>query len=200
MLLIVEIVLLVFGLLAIVRGKLPSFLVGGGQYRIEGPGARLLGLLFILPLPIGFIGGLLLTSFLGEQGIGSAFLLEFFTILSVMTIGVIAVRFIRQPTTTADTDANAVEGMLTIEENIARKARSSLLMAALGILGFSAIVFGPWAFVRAGQVLRLIDEHNTGEHYRRMAVWARILAVIFFILGVVLPVTIFTLFLTGIVS
>ena len=60
MLIVLEILFFIFGLYAIVTTKLPAFLVGGGNYKIEGPNVRILGLLLALPLPVAFIGGLLL--------------------------------------------------------------------------------------------------------------------------------------------
>jgi hypothetical protein len=43
MLLIVEIAMLVGGIYTIVSAKVPSILVGGGKYQVEGTAARLLG-------------------------------------------------------------------------------------------------------------------------------------------------------------
>jgi hypothetical protein len=56
-----------------------------------------------------------------------------------------------------------------------------LIYALLG-LGFAGMILYPLAFTRAGQALRLIEEHKVGERYRNTAKLARILAAVILLL------------------
>ena len=64
--LIFGILLLVCGLWAIVTGKLPA-IVFGKKYQLEGPWARLIGVLLALPLPVSFTIDVALILLLGEE-------------------------------------------------------------------------------------------------------------------------------------
>ena len=66
--LVIEIGLAVGGLLALVTGKVPSFVVGGGKYRVEGMAARLFGILLMSPIPLIFAASIWLVFFMGEEG------------------------------------------------------------------------------------------------------------------------------------
>lgn len=175
MLLIVELVMLIAGIWAIVAGKLPSFLFGGPKYRFEGRGVRWLGLILLLPLPMAFVGGVVLALLFGDQSSDYALLLELVIVLAAAIAVLIVSRFVRQPATTPS-GGEAADDLSKVEARIARKAQGSLIYALLGILGFSAILVCPLAFMRANQALRLIDEHHVGEQYRRTAHAARIIA------------------------
>jgi hypothetical protein len=57
-LLIIQGVMLVSGLWAAVTGKLPAIVLGT-KYSIEGPAARIVGIILALPLPLTFMLGLI---------------------------------------------------------------------------------------------------------------------------------------------
>jgi len=187
--------MLVAGIWAIVTGKLPSFLFGGSKYKFEGGGVRLLGFIFILPIPTAFIGGILLALLFGEQSSGYAVLLELIIVLGVGIAALVVSRFVRQPAMTGSDDASG--DLVDVEAIIAKKSQGSLIYALLGILGFSAILVCPLAFIRANQALRLIDEHQVGERYRGTAKAARIIASIIFLFFAVIAVGILVLGISG---
>ena len=166
MLLIVEIAMLIGGIWAIVAGKVPSFLVGGGKYQVEGIVARLFGVLLILPLPVAFLGAVVLALLFGEDSIGYAALLEIVTVLGVAVLAVVLVRVVgKRVEPTSDTEAV-----------IAKKAQGALMYALFSATGVAALICCPLAFVYASQALRLIDEHGIGEQHRRKAQAARVVA------------------------
>lgn len=167
MLLLIELLMLVAGLWGLLTGRFPQLLLGGGKYQIEGTNARLLGLLLISPLPLSFLGGILLILWLGEPAEEYVAMLEIALIFIVLVVTVVAVRLIGKPTASPD----------SAETIIAKKANGALIYALLSVTGIGAIIFCPLAFVYAGQALRLIDEHpDVGEAYRRKAQTARLLA------------------------
>lgn len=191
---VIEIIMLFAGIWALVTAKIPSWVLGGPRYKLEGGGARLLGLILVLPLPLAFVGGFVLALFLGEEGAAYATLLELLLVAGAAIAAVIVSRFVRQPATM---DTTASEGSADIEAIIGKKAQGSLIYALLGILGFSAILVCPLAYVRAGQALRLMDAHHVGEQHRGTAKAARILAAIIFLFYAAVAVGIIALAFSG---
>lgn len=197
MLLIVEILMLVAGIWAIVAGKLPPFLFGGAKYRLEGWGVRLLGLILVLPLPTALVVGVLLGLLFGDQAIGYAALSESVIVLVCGVVAVIVSRFVRQPAIPSGTDGAAADGLSDIEATIDKKVQGSLIYALLGILGLSAILVCPLAFIRANQALRLIDEHQIGEQHRGTANAARIIASVVFLFYAAIAVILLVVGISG---
>ena len=181
MLFIVEIALLIMGIWALVTAKTPS-LIAGPQYQIEGRNARLLGIILVLPLPITFVVSFILALFLGQQVVGIIALLEIFLIVIVLITAMIFIRRVRQPIIRTDEAGNVIESISDIEATIAKKSQGSMIYAILGVLGFTAIIVCPLAFIRAGQAIQLINKHKIGENYRITANLARIFAAIIFVL------------------
>ncbi len=103
MLLIVEIIMFLGGLWTAGTGKLPSWLVGGGKFTVEGLKARLLGLWVALPLPAAFLAGILLGLLLGQDAATYAALTEVLIVVGVALVAVVAVRLVRQPLPARDT-------------------------------------------------------------------------------------------------
>jgi len=192
MLLVIEILLLIAGIIALATGKLPSFLLGGAKYRYEGRGVRWLGLILVLPLPLAFVSGVLLALLFGDQATGYTFVVELLIVLAVIIAVLIVSRYVRQPVAPLTSD-----GQPNVEPIIAKKAQGSLIYALLGILGFSAIVVCPLAFIRANQALRLIDEHQVGEQYRGTAKAARIIAPVIFLFYAGIAVLLLILITSG---
>jgi hypothetical protein len=186
MLLIVEVVMLIGGIWTIVTGRVPSFLVGGGKYQVEGLAARLLGFLLVLPLPVAFLGGLLL-GLLFEGGAGYATLLELVIVLGVAVSAVVLMRVA----------GKRVEHVSDVEAVIAKKAQGALMYALFSVTGVGALICCPLAFVYAGQALRLMDEHGVGEQHRGKAKAARIIAGAFTLLWVAAVVCIVSMVLAG---
>ena len=180
MLLIIEIGMLIAGVWAIATARLPSWLLGGSKYEYEGRGVRWLGLILVLPLPVAFIGGVVLGLLFGEQGTGYAFILEIAIVVVVLVAAIIVGRFIRQPATVSAGEATTAE-VPDVEATIAHKARGSLIYALLSVLGPVAIVACPLAYVRSNQALRLIEQHQVGQKHRGTAKAARILAAVIFL-------------------
>ncbi|MCL4303735.1 MAG: hypothetical protein KJ077_49070 [Anaerolineae bacterium] len=80
-LIIIEVVLFFSGLWTLVTGKLPAIVLGT-KYSIEGMGARIVGLLIALPLPVAFMTGLVLAVVLGpEKGSALGTLIELVTLV-----------------------------------------------------------------------------------------------------------------------
>ena len=175
MLLIIEIAMLIGGIYAIVTAKVPSFLVGGGKYQVEGTVARLFGVLLILPLPVAFLGGIILALLFGEDGTGYAVILELITVFGVAILATVLTRVV----------GKKVELVNDIEATIAKKSQGALMYAIFSITGFAALICCPLAIVYANQGLKLIDEHHVGEQYRSKAKTARTLAIVFTVLWVV---------------
>ena len=194
---IIEILMLIVGIWAIATGKLPSFLFGGAKYKLEGRGVRLLGLILALPLPAAFVAGFLLALLFGNQTTGYAVLLEVVIVLACGIAAVVVSRFVRQPAIPAGSDGDTTKDLSNFEAIIAKKAQGSLIYALLGILGFSAILVCPLAFIRANQALRLIDKHQVGEQYRGTANAARIIAPIIFLFYAAVAVIILAIVLSG---
>lgn len=164
--LILEIGLLVGGLWALISARVPSFLVGGSRYNVEGRPARLIGILLMLPLPAAISAGMVLGYLFGEKGIQYATWVEFGSVVGACLLAVILVRVVGRPVP-YENDMEAV---------VARKAQGALMYALMTATGVAAIVVCPLAFFYAGQALRLIQEHGVGEQYRGRAVAARAIA------------------------
>jgi hypothetical protein len=186
MLLILEIVMLPGGIWAIISGKVPTFLVGGGKYHAEGLVARLIGVLFVLPLPIVFVGAFALGFLFGEGSKEYAILFEIVVVAGTALLAAILIRV----------GGRRVEYASDVEATIAKKARGAFMYAVFSVTGVGAVICCPLAFMYATQALRLIDEHGVGEQHRRRANFARIVAGVFALLwgtGAVLCVVLMTL-------
>lgn len=183
MLLIVEIIFIVTGIWAIATAKLPAFLFGGGQYKAEGAGVRGVGLLLLTPLPLTFILTIILYVIFGERATTYGAILEFFIVIGVAAGAAIAFRRIRQPIGVLNNNGQwVVDEKTQIEALIAKKAQGALIYSLLGILGFTALIVCPLAFIYATQALRLIEKHKLGEVHRRTAYAARAIASVIFII------------------
>ncbi|MCJ7583027.1 MAG: hypothetical protein MUP98_21120 [Candidatus Aminicenantes bacterium] len=168
MLLILEIAMLLGGLWALIKGEVPSFLVGGGKYKVEGNIARIIGILLLLPLPISFAGAMILVLIFGIDGEGYAVIFEIVTVIIISIIALVLVRSVGQKKEYAS----------EVEEIIAKKAQGSLMYAILSATGFAAIICCPLAIVYASQALKLINEHGIGEDYRKKAITSRGIAIV----------------------
>jgi len=167
-LLILEIAMFIGGLLALIKGEVPSFLVGGGKYKVEGTVARVFGVLLLLPLPIAFLGAIVLILLFGKDGESFAAIIELVAVIGVSIISLVLVRIVGQK----------IEYESGVEEIIAKKAQGSLMYAILSATGFAAIICCPLAIIYANQALKLIDEHGVGEEYRKKTITARSIALI----------------------
>jgi hypothetical protein len=194
--LIIEILMLIAGIWAIAAGKLPSWLFGGARYKLEGQGVRLLGLILVLPLPAAFLAGVLL-ALIGDQATGYAAAVELVIVLACGIAAVVVSQSVRQPVIPAGGDGDTAEDLSNVEAIIAKKAQGSLIYALLGILGFSAILVCPLAFIRANQALRLIDKYQIGEQHRGKAKAARIIAPIIFLFYAAIVVIILAIGISG---
>ena len=87
MLVILEIAMLFGGAYALFTGKLPQ--IFGYQYVIEGTPARIIGFVFMIPLPVAFVIGFVLGMFLGEDGAVFAGILEFGLIVVCLAGGLV---------------------------------------------------------------------------------------------------------------
>jgi hypothetical protein len=195
--LIIEILMLIAGVWAIATGKIPSILFGGAKYKLEGRGVRLLGLILVLPIPLSFITVIILAFIVGDQATEYSGLIEVIIVLVCGIAAVVVSRYIRQMAIPSTSGDDVPEDQAKIEATIARKAQGSLIYALLGILGFTAIVVCPLAFIRANQAIQLIDKYNIGEQYRRTANTARIIAPIIFIFYAGIAVIILAVGLRG---
>jgi len=167
--------MLIAGIWAIISGKVPSFLFGGGKYTIESLYARLFGVLLILPLPIMFLGSIVLFVLFGEDAVEYSFLLELGTIMGIGILAMILIRVIGKPVEVYDEidETNAL---------IAKKSQWAMVYALLGVTGIGSIIFCLLAFFYANQAIRLINENQVGEYYRKRAETARVIAGIFVLL------------------
>ena len=154
-----EILFFIGGIYALVTAKVPSFLVGGGFYRIESWLARTIGVLLIIPLPVVYLADLI-----GGKSTTSVFSLEIATLFVVGVLVLVLTRVVgRQVIPTND-----------IEAAIAQKTQRALVCAVMSIF----VLWMPWAFIYANQALKLIDENRMGEQYRGRASMARVIAVV----------------------
>jgi len=165
----IELILLVAGAWALIRGKIPSFVIGGADYVVEGPGARFLGLLLTTPFLLSVLTVILLVLAFGEEAALASFWVEIPVLILVAVATLVGARLIRKPLA-----PEAIDLELVIE----RKATGSLIYSILGLLGFVGIVLGPLAFYRAGQALELIEAHGIGQKHRNNARTARKIAAV----------------------
>lgn len=94
MLFILEISMFIGGIYALIAAKVPSFLVGGGKYPIEGKNARWVGVLLMLPLPIVFLVGLFVGMLFGEQGTPYVGIFELVIVIGTAILAMILTRII----------------------------------------------------------------------------------------------------------
>ena len=187
MLLIIEIAMLIGGVYAIVSGKVPATLIGGGSYQVTESVARIFGVLWVFPLPIVFSGALILPLFFGDAGIEYAGMIELVTVLGVALLSVVMIRVVGKP----------VEAKNDLEAMIANKAQGALIYALFSFTGFATVIGAPLAWIYANQVLKLIDEHGVGKQYRTKANTARLIAASAVFLWLVACVCIMTLVFTS---
>jgi len=195
--LIAEILMLIAGICAIIEGKIPSFLLGGARYKLEGRGVRWLGLILVIPLPVAYAVGVVLPFLFGAESAPYAVGIELMMVLVCATAAVVVSRYIRRPVMPAGADGDNAQDLANIQAVIAKKAQGSLIYALLGILGFTAILVCPLAFIRANQALRLIDKHHVGEEHRGKANAARVLAPIVFLFYTALVAILVVLVILG---
>ncbi len=99
-----DILMLIAGIWFMISGRMPSWVIGGGKYRIEGNGVRIIGLLFTLPVALTFFA----TWILGISGF-SIFLLEAILLIVVVIVSVIVARRIRVPISSLETNKTGEE-------------------------------------------------------------------------------------------
>jgi hypothetical protein len=166
MLLIIEIAMFMGGIYSIISARVPSFLVGGGKYKVEGRQARIFGILLLLPLSIALWDGLLLGLLIGDSGVDYVRTVEFLVFLGVSLLSIIFIRVFGKKN----------QPVNDIESVISRKAIGSLVYAILSAPGLTALICCPLAVVYANQALSLIDEHGVGVQYCGKAKAARVIA------------------------
>ncbi len=169
MLTIIELILLAGGVYAIVRGRIPSFVIGGADYVVEGLGARFLGLLLTVPFLLSVITKILFGAAFGVEATAGSLFVEIPVLFIVSIIVLVGARLIRKPL-----EPESVDLELVIE----RKVTGSLIYALLGLIGFAGFVLGPLAYFRAGQALELIEAHGIGQKHQNNARFARRIAAV----------------------
>jgi hypothetical protein len=166
---------------ALITGKVPALLFGGGQYKVEGTPARWIGLLIMSPLPLAF-GLDLLAIFLFGRG-AAPFLIfgEWLIIILVAITAIVAVRLVRKPVEILSANGSPInESDSEAVKQIARKVQGSTIYLILGATGVGAVIFCPLVFIRTTQALRMIAEQKIGEQYRMQAQIARVISVAVF--------------------
>jgi hypothetical protein len=167
MCLVIEIIMLVGGLLTLITAKVPSLPMGGGKYKVEGPLARVIGSVLMVPLPAAFLSEIVLGVLFGEQGLEYAFWFEIALVLGAGSLAMILMMSVVGLPMVHASDAEAF---------IAKIAHDALICALLTATGVGGIIGCPLAFFYAGRGLRLIDEHGVSEEYRGRAAAARTIA------------------------
>jgi hypothetical protein len=98
-LLIIEILMAVAGAWALISGRLPSrlfkILFGKGEYTAEPRQARLIGLLLVSPIPLSFVGSIILGILFAADGVAYAAILEFFILIAVCVVAVVVARKVK---------------------------------------------------------------------------------------------------------
>lgn len=98
-LLIVEVLMLITGVWSLISGALPAglfkLLFGKGEYKTDPRHARLFGLLLASPIPITFLGGLILGVLFGSAAVQYTAILEFFIVVVVSILAVMKARKIK---------------------------------------------------------------------------------------------------------
>jgi hypothetical protein len=100
--------MLVAGIWFIFSGRIPSWIIGGGKYRIEGNSVRLIGILFTLPVLLT-LGISWIMSIAGQENFVFSFVWELATMIIVVIISGIIVRRIRTPINPTDTSKASKE-------------------------------------------------------------------------------------------
>jgi hypothetical protein len=172
MLFILEIAMLIGGIYSIFSAKVPTFLFGGGKYQVEGTVARLFGVLLILPIPLAFLGGIILVLLGIDNSALYTTILELVIVFGIAILATVLMRI----------TGKRVEYVNDIEATIAKKSQGALVYAIISVTGVAALICSPLAIVYASQALKLIDEHQVGEQHRSKAKTARTLAIIFTVL------------------
>ncbi len=96
MLLVVEVAMLFGGAYALFTAKVPQYFFGS-NYVVEGTPARIIGLLFMIPLPAALIVGFMLGLLMGRNGIGLAGIVEIGLIVVCLVGGLIYGYRVRKP-------------------------------------------------------------------------------------------------------
>ena len=170
MLFIIEMGMLIGGIYALITAKIPSILVGGKNHVVEGWPARLLGILFISPLPLAGLAGVVLVFLFGMDGTSIAGVLEMVFVFGAAIIGFVVVYAIGKKDTTEKTDEKVISDI----------ANSAIFYSLFGLFGFGigTIIFSPLALYRSKQIIKMIDERHIGEQYKSRIQIARVLTVI----------------------
>ena len=87
-----EILIFFFGIYILIKGSVPSFLIGGPGYTIDKRGTHIIGLILLLPFPIYLLSFRLMTSLIGDQGRGISIIIDIVVIISVLTFALIFAR------------------------------------------------------------------------------------------------------------
>src|SRR5512135_3105639 len=95
-----DILLFCFGVWAIITARIPSWLIGGGKYRIEGTAVRIIGILFLMPVVVELIVVRFFPSTLSDF-VGSTFGIIVLTTAIVVVISALIVRRVRKPIDTS---------------------------------------------------------------------------------------------------
>ena len=93
---IIEIILLICGVAALITGRLPQ-LVFGKKYRVEGPGARVIGAILVAPFPLALMAGIVLGATMGQDGTVIAAIIELVLVLLAFLAAALISRRIRKP-------------------------------------------------------------------------------------------------------
>ena len=170
MLFIIKMGMLIGGIYALITAKIPSILVGGKNHVVEGWPARILGILFISPLPLAALIGAVLAYLFGMDGTAISGVLEMVFVFVAAIIGFIVVYTIGKEETTEKTE----------EEVISDVVNSAIFYSLFGLFGFGigTIIFSPLALYRSNQIIKIIDERQIGEQYKSRLKVARVIAVI----------------------
>jgi|GEM_PF-5530933 hypothetical protein len=92
----IDILLLVFGGWAIITGKIPSWVIGGGKYKIEGKEIRFLGIFLVLMFPFRITVNYLLIS-AGIEEFLTLFLIDILILIGIIVIANNVVKRVRKP-------------------------------------------------------------------------------------------------------
>lgn len=92
----IDILLLVFGGWAIITGKIPSWVIGGGKYKIEGKEIRFLGVFLVLLFPIRIAVNYWLT-YAGIDDYVFLFLIDILILIYAIAIANGIVKRVRKP-------------------------------------------------------------------------------------------------------
>jgi hypothetical protein len=182
MLLIIELAFFGFGIYAIITGKMPSFLFGGGKYKAEGTTVRLLGLLLLTPLPVAFLIGMVIVLLNLNEPTTFAALFEFLFVMIISLIGSSVYKRIRVPTVQIDNLNKDQLDSHIIEEKIQIKSNAAIIYTITGIFGIVSIIVCPLAILYATQALKLIKEHHVGEEHLKKAIYSRAFAILILII------------------